>query len=199
MRGPEKVAAPGSAPIRRVRVRTTVLRRLVRVDLRTRQAPHLADHRERVLSPRRMTYAGQRFKGLFSSSAHPLSSRSSSASHIRIVISPSFARVRTSSRTPGSRLRLFSPCGPRSMNTRRHSSSSCGATYVSRLTSTRSSPRSSRSTTSTFRGALHCSGGVPPPPPVASDSTCSRSIRISLISSGPQLRLRSTVQRNPGR
>jgi hypothetical protein len=47
-------------------------------------------------------------------------------------------------------------------NTRRHSSSSCTGTWISRATSSIASPRTTRSTTSVFRCALHRSGNSSP-------------------------------------
>ena len=95
---------------------------------RTRHPPHLADHRQRVASSRPQTHSLPRLKSFLSSCPNPLFSRSSAASSIRIVISPNFARVRISSRSAPSPLRLFSPCWPLSKNTRRYSSRSTGET-----------------------------------------------------------------------
>ena len=106
-----------------------------RVDRRAPHPPDLADHRQRVEPPCPRTHPRPRFKSFSSSSPYPLFSRSSLASSSRIVNSPSFARVRVSSRSlassrprghrqlwaqlrpgpgqrrsPGSRPRRLSPC-----------------------------------------------------------------------------------------
>ena len=50
------------------------------VDRRAGDAPHLADHRQRIAPSRRRTHSCPRFKSFFSSSPYPLFSRSSLAS-----------------------------------------------------------------------------------------------------------------------
>ena len=81
------------------------------IHARPRDPPRLAHHRQRVGPVRRRTHPSKRFKSFLSSSLYPLFSRSSACNSIRIVISPSFARVRISS--PPGRLFPFSPCWPR--------------------------------------------------------------------------------------
>ncbi len=81
-----------------------------RIDRRAPHPPGLADHRQRVGPPGPRTHSRPRFKSVRSSSPYPLFSRSSLASSSRIVNSPSFAWVRVSSRSPGSRPRRLSPC-----------------------------------------------------------------------------------------
>ena len=66
------------------------------------------------------THPPKRLKSVLSSSPYPLFSRSSACNSTRIVISPSFARVRISS--PPGRFFAFSPSLPPSRNSRRHRS-----------------------------------------------------------------------------
>src|SRR5690606_757375 len=81
-----------------------------------------------------------------------------SASSSRMSVSPSLARVRTSSLSSGSPPRFLSPASAPARKARRHSSITWGATWISRLISPRSSPRRRRSTISAFRFALQRSG-----------------------------------------
>jgi hypothetical protein len=67
---------------------------------------------------------------------------------------PGFFRQRRVSRSSGSRPRRLRPRCPPSRNTRRHSSTSCTGTWISRATSSIASPRITRSTISVFRCAL---------------------------------------------
>ena len=101
----------------------------------------LADHRQRVEPPCPRTHPRPRFKSFSSSSPYPLFSRSSLASSSRIVNSPSFAGP---GQLPGSRPRRLRLTGlqehpPPFLQ---------GGEPVPRADSTRSSPRSRRSTTS---------------------------------------------------
>src|SRR5690606_18893452 len=151
--------------------------------------PDRADQGERIALARRGAYEISDRLSLFRSYKHHLISRTISTNSSRMSVSPSWARVRTSSLSSGSPPRFLSPASAPARKARRHSSITCGATWISRLICPRSSPRRSRSTISVFRFALQRSGSSPEP------FNC-RSVNMPPISSGPPLLPQSGVQGN---
>src|SRR5450830_1126574 len=138
-----------------------------RVTARAGQAKELADHREGIPASRGRADLLLHRPSFFRSSPKPLFFRSPSASSSSIISSPTFARARVSSRSWSGSPRLLRWPLPPSTKTRRHSSSWCAGTPISRETVASSSPRKSRKTTSTFRPEVHLSG----PSPASVDAT----------------------------
>src|SRR5450830_1278589 len=156
-----------------------------RVTARAGQAKELADHREGVPASRGRTDLVLHRPSFFRSSPKPLFFRSTSASSSSIISSPTLARARVSSRSWSGSPRLLSWPLPPSMKTRRHSSTWCAGTPISRETVASSSPRKSRKTTSALRPDIHLSDASPasvaatsPPASVASTEAPLNRLRI---------------------
>src|SRR5450830_814821 len=156
-----------------------------RVTARAGQAKKLADHREGIPASRSRADLVLHRPSFFRSSPKPLFFRNPSASSSSIISSPTLARARVSSRSWSGSPRLLRCPLPPSTKTRRHSSSWCAGTPISRDTVATSSPRSSRNTTSAFRPDVHLSGPSPasvdatsPPASVASTEAPLNRLRI---------------------
>src|SRR5450830_240935 len=111
-----------------------------RVAARAGQAIDAADHREGIPPVRGRTDTFFHRPSFFRSSPKPLFFRSPSASPNSIISSPTLARARVSSRSWSGSPRLLRWPLPPSTKTRRHSSSWCAGTPISRKTVASSSP-----------------------------------------------------------
>src|SRR5664280_197242 len=156
-----------------------------RVTARAGQAIDAADHREGIAPVRGRTDTFFHRPSFFRSSPKPLFFRSPSASSNFIISSPTLARARVNSRSWSGSPRLLRWPLPPSTKTRRHSSSWCAGTPISRETVATSSPRTSRKTTSAFRPDVHLSAPSPasvaatsPPASVASTEAPLNRLRI---------------------
>src|SRR3989475_7576209 len=132
------------------------------VDARARRVQRLADERHRVALLRPGAYSSPERFNFLNSSPYPFFSRNHSTISSFIVSSPTFACTRLSSRSAPGVSRRLNPLIPPSRKIRRHRSSSCTGTCVSRDTVSSSSPFKSRSTISAFARALHRSGSSSP-------------------------------------
>src|SRR5450759_909229 len=160
-----------------------------RVTARAGQAIDAADHREGIPPVRGRTDTFFHRPSFFRSSPKPLFFRSPSASSNSIISSPTLARARVSSRSWSGSPRLLRWSLPPSTKTRRHSSSWCAGTPISRETVATSSPRSSRNTTSTFRPDVHLSG----PSPTSVDATSAPASVASTEAPLNRLRIRTSL------
>src|SRR5262249_3465140 len=136
-----------------------------RIDRGARHPPHVAYRPQRVALTHDRTAAAAHFRSLRASprnprtpAATPFFAGGCRPSRGPFVWPRFYAGRRRPPPSGGSGPRRFSPCCPPSRNTRRHSSTSCTGTWISRATSSIASPRITRSTTSVFRCALHRSG-----------------------------------------
>src|SRR5450830_950959 len=111
-----------------------------RVTARAGQAIDAADHREGIPASRSRADLVLHRPSFFRSSPKPLFFRSPSASSSSIISSPTLARARVSSRSWSGSPRLLRWPLPPSTKTRRHSSSWCAGTPISRKTVASSSP-----------------------------------------------------------
>src|SRR5450830_1588086 len=160
-----------------------------RVTARAGQAKEFADHREGIPASRGQTDLLFHRPSFFRSSPKPLFFSSPSASSNSIISSPTLARARVSSRSWSGSPRLLSCPLPPSTKTRRHSSSWCAGTPISRETVASSSPRKSRKTTSTFRPDVHLSG----PSPASVDATSPPASVASTEAPFNRLRIRTSL------